>query len=52
MYIRSVIREKLRTLGDLYQLLQQDWVNFWMVVLETTIVLLFILDVILLLIGL
>ncbi|MBN1804439.1 MAG: hypothetical protein JW837_04250 [Sedimentisphaerales bacterium] len=48
----GVIREKLRTLGDLYQLLQQDWVNFWMVLLETTIVLLFILDVILLLAGL
>ena len=47
-----VIREKLRTLGDLYQLLQQDWVNFWMVLLEATIVLLFILDVILLLVGL
>jgi len=47
-----VIREKLKTLGDLYQLLQQDSVNFWMVVLEATIVLLFILDVILLLVGL
>ena len=47
-----VIREKLRTLGDLYQLLQQDWINFWMVLLEATIVLLFILDVILLLVGL
>jgi len=48
----GVIREKLKTLGDLYQLLQQDWVNFWMVVLEATVVLLFILDVILLLVGL
>ncbi len=47
-----VIHEKLRTLGDLYQLLQQDWNNFWMVMLEATIVLLFILDVILLLAGL
>jgi len=47
-----VIREKLKTLGDLYQLLQQDWVNFWMVLLEATIVLLFVLDVILLLVGL
>ena len=47
-----VIREKLKTLGDLYQLLRQDWVNFWMVLLEATIVLLFILDVILLLVGL
>ena len=48
----QIIREKLRALGDLYQLLQQDWVNFWMVLLESTIVLLFILDVILLLVGL
>ncbi len=48
----GVIREKLRTLGDLYQLLQQDCINFWMVLLEATIVLLFILDVILLLVGL
>jgi hypothetical protein len=47
-----VIHEKLRILGDLYQLLQQDWINFWMVLLEATIVLLFILDVILLLVGL
>ena len=47
-----VIHEKLKTLGDLYQLLRQDWVNFWMVLLEATIVLLFILDVILLLVGL
>ena len=48
----SVIREKLKTLGDLYQLIQQDWVNFWMVLLEATIVLLFVLDVILLIVGL
>jgi len=45
-----IIQEKLRTLGDLYQLLQQDRTNFWMVLLETTIVLLFIVDVVLLLI--
>lgn len=43
---------KLKTLAELYQLLHQDWINFWMVVLEATIVLLFILDVILLLVGL
>ncbi len=48
----QVIDEKLKTLGDLYQLLQQDWVNFWMVVLETTIVLLFIIDLVLLLMRL
>jgi hypothetical protein len=43
---QTVVNEKLKTLGELYQLLQQDWVNFWMVILETTIVLLFILDLI------
>lgn len=42
---------KLRTLADLYQILHQDWLNFWMVVLATTIVLLFIIDVLLLLMG-
>jgi hypothetical protein len=45
------IDEKLAALGDLYAILQQDWVNFWMVILETTIVLLFIIDLILLLTG-
>ena len=44
----SVIREKQKTLGDLYHLLQQDANNFWMIVLEATIVLLFILDLLLL----
>lgn len=48
----GIINVKLRTLADLYQLLHQDWLNFSMVVLEATIVLLFILDVILLLWGL
>lgn len=42
-----VIDEKLKTLADLYGLLQQDRINLWMVVLEATIVLLFILDVLL-----
>ncbi len=48
----GIINVKLRTLADLYQLLHQDWLNSSMVVLEATIVLLFILDVILLLLGL
>jgi hypothetical protein len=48
---QGIINVKLRTLADLYQLLHQDWTNFWMVVLETTIVLLFIIDVLLLLMG-
>jgi hypothetical protein len=48
----GIIGVKLRTLAELYQLLYQDRVNSWMVILETTIVLLFILDVLLLLAGL
>lgn len=48
----GVIGVKLRTLADLYQLLYQDWLNSWMAVLEATIVLLFIIDVLLLLLGL
>jgi hypothetical protein len=46
----DVINVKLRTLADLYQLLHQDWLNLWMVILEITIVLLFVIDVLLLLI--
>lgn len=48
----DTINVKLRTLADLYQLRHQDWINNWMMLLETTIVLLFILDVALLLLGL
>ena len=48
----GIIGVKLRTLADLYALLHQDWINMWMVILEGTIVLLFIIDVILLLAGL
>ena len=40
----DVIDEKLKTLGELYKILQQDRVNFWMMILEATIVLLFIID--------
>jgi hypothetical protein len=42
------IDEKLKTLDDLYQLLQQDQNNRWMMVLEATIVVLFIIDLIIL----
>ncbi len=41
------IDEKLRTLGDLYQLLKTDQNNRWMLILEATIVLLFIIDLVL-----
>ncbi len=46
-----IIDNKLKTLGDLYQLLQHERNNFWMVVLEATIVLLFVLDLLLLFMG-
>lgn len=49
---QRILDNKLKTLGDLYQILQQDRNNFWMVILEATIVLLFILDLILLVMGL
>ncbi|HEY3860969.1 MAG TPA: hypothetical protein VGO59_03705 [Verrucomicrobiae bacterium] len=46
------IDEKLKTLDDLYQLLTQDRINAWMLSLEVTVVLLFIVDLILLVMGL
>ena len=45
------IDEKLKTLDDLYQLLKQDLNNRWMLVLEATIVLLFIIDLVVLFTG-
>jgi hypothetical protein len=48
---QRVIADKLKTLDSLYQILNQDRVNRWMIVLEMTIVLLFIIDVVILLIG-
>ena len=46
------IDEKLKTLDNLYQLLSQDRNNQWMLTLEVTIVLLFVIDLILLVMGL
>ena len=43
--------EKLNTLGDLYQLLQADRNNRYMLILEVTIVLLFIIDLLMLFRG-
>jgi len=40
------IDEKLKTLDDLYQILRADQNNRWMLILEATIVLLFILDLV------
>ncbi len=46
------VDEKLKTLDDLYQLLKHDQDNRWMLILETTIVLLFIIDLVILFLGL
>jgi hypothetical protein len=40
------IEEKLRTLDDLYQILRQDQTNLWMIILEASIVGLFVLDIV------
>lgn len=45
------VDEKLRTLDNLYQLLQHDQSNRWMLMLEVAIVLLFVLDLIALVFG-
>jgi hypothetical protein len=46
------IDEKLQTLDGLYQILKHDQTNRWMLMLEATIVLLFIIDLIILFLGL
>ena len=46
------IDKKLQTLDDLYQLLHHDQINRWMLILEVTIVLLFIIDLVILFLGL
>ncbi len=43
---------KLKTLDDLYQLLKHDQNNRWMLILEITIVLLFVIDLVILFLGL
>jgi hypothetical protein len=48
----AAIDTKLKTLDGLYNMLQQDRTNQWMMILESTIVLLFIIDLIILIIGL
>jgi hypothetical protein len=46
------INGKLKTLDDLYQLLKYDQNNLWMLILEGTIVLLFVIDLVILILGL
>ncbi|MEN9546606.1 MAG: hypothetical protein RLZZ356_1338 [Verrucomicrobiota bacterium] len=45
------VEEKLKTVGELHELLKSDHSNRWMMALEITVVLLFILDVALLIAG-
>lgn len=45
------IDQKLKTLDDLYQLLKHDQNNRWMLLLEGTIVLLFVIDLVMLYLG-
>lgn len=42
---------KLKTLDDLYQLLKHDQTNRWMIILESAIVVLFIIDLVVLFVG-
>ncbi len=46
------IDEKLRTMDQLYELMKHDQINRWMLVLEITIVILFVIDLVLIGIGL
>ena len=48
----GTIDKKLETLNDLYEILKHDQSNRWMLMLEATIVLLFIIDLVILFIGL
>ena len=45
------IDDKLKTLDELYQILKHDQTNRWMMILEVTIVLLFIIDLVMLFMG-
>ncbi len=46
------VEEKLKTLGELYEILKHDQNNRWMLILESTIVLLFVIDLVILFLGL
>jgi hypothetical protein len=41
-----VIDEKLKTLDDLYQIIRSDMMNRWMLILEVTVVILFVIELI------
>ena len=46
------VEEKLKTLDELYEILKHDQNNRWMLLLDVTIVLLFIIDLVILFLGL
>jgi hypothetical protein len=48
----KTLDKKLQTLDNLYQLLNHDRTNRWMLILEMTIVLLFVIDLVILVMGL
>jgi hypothetical protein len=45
------VGDKLQTLDELHQLLKSDQGNRWMIILEVTVVLLFIIDLVILFTG-
>ncbi len=45
------VDDKLKTLDDLHQILKSDQSNRWMMILEVTVVLLFIIDLVMLFVG-
>lgn len=48
---RRIVGDKLRTLDQIYEMLKHEYFNRWMLVLEITIVLCFVLDLILIVVG-
>ena len=44
------IEDKLKTLDDLYEILKHDQINRWMMILEVTIVVLFVIDLVILMV--
>lgn len=48
---RRIVGDKLRMLDQIYEMIQHEHFNRWMIVLEVMIVALFVLDVVLLLLG-
>ena len=45
------VDDKLKTLDDLHQILKSDQGNRWIMILEVTVVLLFVIDLVMLFVG-